>query len=193
MDNYNSYLQHWYCLTSESLWLFHWTRHVREDPSFIVWVGHSCVTHAATISNYVNGNQCQHSVHVIIEVANFSKAKVLIKNRYQTRGRSPATVRIWDFVGLSPRWIRNASDLLLILKSWFDHKKNLHKRTRGSIRLLLEQSYQCLQPKFNNRTTAAHNSPWPDQNTSLWPGFTPASVVLWMLGAPFQANTSKMG
>lgn len=86
IDNYNSYLLHWYCLTSESLWLFHWTGHVRENPSFIVWVGHSCVTHAATISNYVNGNQCQHSVHVIIEVANFSKAKVLIKNRYQTRG-----------------------------------------------------------------------------------------------------------
>lgn len=59
---------------------------MKEDPSFIVWVDHSCVTHAATISNYVNGNQCQHSVHVIIEAANFGKAKVLIKNRYQTRG-----------------------------------------------------------------------------------------------------------
>lgn len=59
---------------------------MREEPSFIVRVDHSCVTHAATISNYVNENQCQHSAHVITEVANFGKVKVLIKNRYQRRG-----------------------------------------------------------------------------------------------------------
>lgn len=55
------------------------------------------------MSNYVNGNQCQHSVHVIIEATNFSKAKVLIKNRYQARVRSPPTVRTWDFHRLPPR------------------------------------------------------------------------------------------